>query len=79
MNPDPNGHGLTLNISESSNALDLALAQDVASWFRLKSMDAKKIIADVVNAVRTWRGEAEGLRLSRHSQERMRAAFLHGS
>ena len=75
INPDPNGHGLKLNISESDNAQDLALVTDVAPWFRVKPTDASNIIRDVVSAVKTWRSEANELRISAHAQERMAGAF----
>jgi serine/threonine-protein kinase HipA len=75
MNPDPNGHGLKLNISESDNAQDLALARDVAPWFRVKSADAANIIQEVLHAVKTWPREANDLRISTGAQERMACAF----
>ena len=75
MNPVATGGGLTLNISETDNAQDLALARDVAKLFRLTPKRANEIIADVVAAVRGWRVEAKKLGLSRGAQDRMAAAF----
>lgn len=75
INPDPNGHGLKLNISESDNTQDLALAMTVAPWFRLKLTEATKIIQEIVSIVKTWRSEANGLRISCSAQDRMESAF----
>ena len=36
LNPDPDGTGLSLNISETDNALSFDLALEVAPFFRLK-------------------------------------------
>jgi len=75
MNPVATAGGLTLNVSETDNAQDLALARDVAKLFRLTSKRASEIIADVITAVRVWRVEAKKLGLSRSDQDRMAAAF----
>lgn len=40
VNPFPDGTGLTLNISEDDNSLDLKLALSVASYFRLRPAEA---------------------------------------
>ena len=52
INPVATGMGLSLNISESDNSLDLALATDVREYFRLSADRAADIIADVCNAVK---------------------------
>ena len=44
MNPNPNGAGLKLNISAHDNSLDLNLATEVASFFRLTNHQAATII-----------------------------------
>ena len=75
MNPDPTGDGLTLDISESDNAQDLALVRDVAVHFRLKAARADAIIGEVRTAVRTWRQVAAKAGLARPAQERMARAF----
>jgi len=75
MNPVATAGGLTLNVSETDNAQDLALARDVAPLFRLTPKRANEIIAEVIRAVRGWRAEAKRRGLSRSAQERMAPAF----
>jgi serine/threonine protein kinase HipA of HipAB toxin-antitoxin module len=45
INPNPMGHGLTLNISDADNAQDLELAKEVAQFFRISAhqCEAKKL------------------------------------
>ena len=75
LNPIPYGRGLTLNISETDNALDLQLALEVAPFFRLLPHQADAIIAEVRGAVRNWRAVATDYHLSREEQEMMANAF----
>jgi serine/threonine-protein kinase HipA len=75
MNPVAHGNGLTLNISQTDNAQDLALALDVAVHFRVKPARAKVIIHEVTTAVRGWRREAKRAGISRAEQDRMADAF----
>lgn len=77
MNPDPDGAGLRLNISETDNTQDLELALEVAPYCRVKSSRAKQIIDVVVRAVARWREVAKAHGISRDEQERMAAAFEH--
>jgi len=75
LNPDPNGTGLALNISELDNALDLNLARQVAPYFRLEKPAAETIIAEVAEAVSQWRAVATHHAISRAEQSRMQSAF----
>lgn len=75
LNPVPFGRGLTLNISEMENALDLQLALEVAPFFRLALAQAELVMAEVVAAVRGWRAVAVRYQLSREEQELMANAF----
>jgi serine/threonine-protein kinase HipA len=75
VNPVPTSGGLTLNISETDNAQDLALVREVAALFRIAPKRADAIIAEVVAAVRGWRAEAKALGLSRTEQDRVEPAF----
>lgn len=75
LNPVATAGGLTLNVSETDNAQDLALARDVARLFRLTAKRANEIIAEVVAAVGGWRVEAKKQGLSRSAQDRMATAF----
>ena len=76
LNPVPYGRGLTLNISETENALDPQLALEVAPFFRLDLPQAELVMAEVVAAVRGWRAVAVRHQLSREEQELMANAFL---
>jgi serine/threonine-protein kinase HipA len=75
MNPVETGTGLTLNITETDNALDLDLALSVCEYFRLKKSHAKKIIEKVKAEVRQWRNVAEHYHIGRAEQELMTRAF----
>jgi len=75
LNPVEDGDGLSLNISETDNTQDLALARDVAKHFRLKPGDADVIVEEVVSVVRAWRDEAAAAGLPRAEQDRMARAF----
>lgn len=69
LNPNEQGQGLSLNITEHDNALDLSLALDVAKYFRLTERRAQQVIHDVQTAVRQWDQRAAHLGISR--SERM--------
>ena len=75
LNPVATAGGLTLNVSETDNAQDLALARDVAGLFRLVPKRANAVLAEVISVVRGWRAEAKKQGLSRSAQDRMAAAF----
>ncbi len=75
LNPVATGDGLTLNVSETDNAQDLALAHEVAPYFRLKPQRAREIELDVINAVASWREVATAASVSRTSQAAMAPAF----
>lgn len=75
LNPVPTGTGLTLNISEDDNSINLDLALSVAPFFRLKAAEAKAIANDVAEAVRQWRIVAKGVGLGNAEINEMEAAF----
>jgi serine/threonine-protein kinase HipA len=75
LNPDPTGTGLSLNISETDNALSFGLAMEVAPYFRLKQPAAEAILREVKDAVGTWKKQASDLGIARTEQEIMAAAF----
>lgn len=75
MNPNPDGDGLTLNISESDNSQDLELVRDVAKHFRVKPRQADAILGEVLASVGTWREEAKRARIPRAAHDRMAHAF----
>jgi serine/threonine-protein kinase HipA len=75
MNPNPKGMGLKLNISAHDNSLDLSLASQVASFFRLTNDKAATIIQSTVDVVSNWKSIATKYKISREEQERMSPAF----
>lgn len=75
MNPNEFATGLSLNISEISNALDYDLAMDVAPFFRLKSERANVILKKIKNEVSSWRHVAAEYGISKQEQIRMEKCF----
>ncbi len=68
-------NGLTLNISENDNSLNLDLAREVSVFFRLKEKEAEVIIDETIHAVSQWRDIAISLQITREEQELMSTAF----
>lgn len=75
INPNENGTGLKLNISENDNALDINLALEVCEYFRLDKKKASGIIKIIKNSVSNWRAVANSLSISKTEQELMAKAF----
>jgi len=75
INPVETGTGLKLNISDSDNALNLDLAMEVHTFFRLTEAKALEIIEENKNAVRNWRKIASQFGISNAEQELKSKAF----
>jgi len=75
INPNPKGTGLKLNILTHDNSLDLDLAIEVASFFRLTHTQASSIIQNTINVLSNWKQIASKYRISRDEQDRMSMAF----
>lgn len=75
MNPFPDGTGLTLNISDDDNSLDLDLVRSVITYFRVSNHKAEAIIEQVLNAVCNWRKIAVKIGLPKREQDLMERAF----
>jgi serine/threonine-protein kinase HipA len=75
INPNEYGKGLSLNISDTDNSLDLNLAMEAAGFFRISDTTAHKIIKQVITAVSGWKKVATKYKISTAEQERMAAAF----
>ncbi|MDZ7771722.1 MAG: HipA domain-containing protein [Balneolaceae bacterium] len=75
LNPEPAGIGLTLNINERENALDLDLVREVAPHFRLDEGEANSIIQKMEKEVGAWRDLAASRGISREEIALMRPAF----
>lgn len=75
MNPVPDSSGLSLNIDESDNALNLDLVRSVAPYFRVKDAEATLIISRVADVVGHWSDLATSLGINRAEQGDMADAF----
>jgi serine/threonine-protein kinase HipA len=76
INPEPFGHGLSLNISESDNSLEFDLCMDVCEYFRWKKAEATKEIERIIQNVITWEKIAKEMNLPGTEIEIMRNAFI---
>ncbi len=78
INPNEFGSGLSLNISETENSLDIELAYEVADLFRVKKSTADAIVAKVGKAIMNWQKLTKAFGISKAEQDRMAAAFEKG-
>jgi len=77
MNPEPESHGMAINITETSNAIDLDAARQVAGYFRLTSKRMESIISEVLAATSQWQKTASQFGLSKSEIEVLKKAFSH--
>lgn len=75
INPIQTSAGLSLNISENDNSLDLDLAMEVAKFFRLDDNRAQEIIREVTDVVKDWRLVAKKYGISSAECELKARAF----
>lgn len=75
INPIETGTGLSLNITDSENTLDLELAMVVREFFRLSDDRATDIISEVTSAVQDWQVVAKKYGIPRVEQELKSQAF----
>jgi serine/threonine-protein kinase HipA len=75
VNPFPDGTGLTLNISDDDNSLDLDLVRSVTQYFRVSDQQANEIIEQILGAIRNWRKIALRVGLPKREQDLMERAF----
>jgi len=75
INPDPTGTGLSLNISDVDNSVNLELALEVAEYFRLDNAEAVFIMDAVKQAVIKWPDIANEFGIPHAEQQMMKAAF----
>jgi serine/threonine-protein kinase HipA len=68
---------LTTAINEDDTTASLDLAFQVAPYFELKDVEARKIAGDVARGVANWRREASRHGLSKTEIDRMASAFDH--
>jgi len=77
MNPNEKGNGLTLNISEKDNALDLDIAMDVAVYFGLSKTTSSYIIDSITTEVSKWNVYAKKYNIPSSERDLMKKAFSH--
>lgn len=75
INPVETGTGLSLNISEKDNALDLGLAREVAPYFRVSEKRANEIINVIKKSINQWKALAEKYGVSKSERNSMAKAF----
>jgi serine/threonine-protein kinase HipA len=75
INPNESRTGLSLNINESDNSLDLNLAFEVAEYFRVNKNRAVEIVETTKKAVSDWRIYGKKFGISKEEQELMSSAF----
>ena len=75
MNPDKFSSGLSLNISENNNSLDVNLAIEVASYFRLNKQKAEDITQKILKSIGQWRKIASHYKIPKSEQDSMAKAF----
>ncbi len=75
INPSIERDELTLAINETETACDVEIARSAHKLYALSLKEADGLIAEVAAAVRSWREEAEGLRIRRSEQDAMASAF----
>jgi serine/threonine-protein kinase HipA len=75
INPNEYGRGLSLNITDADNSLNVDIAIEVCSYFRLTQKDAKQIINKISAVVNGWNKLANEYKISKSEQERMSVAF----
>jgi serine/threonine-protein kinase HipA len=75
LNPNENGTGLKLNISENDNSLDIDLVMEVSNYFKLTTEKANHIRIEMNAMTKEWNVIAKKIGLSNHEREMMRNAF----
>lgn len=75
MNPNPKGTGLSLNISDDDNSLNLGLCLEVAPLFRWKAGEANDFIQTAKKIIGSWEKKAESLSIPHAERTLMAPAF----
>lgn len=75
MNPNKDGAGLHLFISEDDNSLSLDLARETAKYYRIPDNRAKEIISKIKASVVTWSKVAEKIGIAKSEIQSMETAF----
>ncbi len=75
MNPNETGTGLTLNITEHSNILDISLVMDTAPHYSIKSKEAVQILKEMSAIVSGWQYVAKKHGLGNAEIAQIKPAF----
>ena len=75
INPNQDGTGLSLNISEDDNSLDFNLCLEVAEYFRWTLKEAKVYITRVQKEISKWNLLAKELQIPNNQINYMASAF----
>ncbi len=75
INPVEYATGLSLNISENDNSLNLELAKEAAPYFRLSAKKTNEIINNILSFVKDWRKVADKYDIPKSEQNKMKNAF----
>ncbi len=75
MNPNEMGNGLTLNISENNNELDITLALETAYLYQLKNERAAGILKEMRLQLSNWRSVAKKFGIGKSEIEQTKRAF----
>ena len=75
MNPNEFGAGLTLNISDNNNELDIELALQTAHLYQLKRDSAVKILKQLSLEISNWRSIAKKFGIGNSEIELTKRAF----
>ena len=75
INPNEQGTGLSLNISDNDNSLEYDLALEVAEYFRVDKDKAQKTVEDIKKKIGDWKTIAGKYNISKTEQLMMEKAF----
>jgi serine/threonine-protein kinase HipA len=75
MNPNENGTGLTLNISENDNELSIDLVMSVAGYFNLDEVKSNSIFGEMKAIISTWNDIAQKLGIPKKERQVIGKAF----
>jgi serine/threonine-protein kinase HipA len=75
INPSIDKNGLSLNIDQYDNSLDIDLAITVGANFQLEINEMNRIIDEVLSSVANWKKIAKDIGINPLEQEIMESAF----
>lgn len=75
LNPNEFGTGLSININEFDNSLDLKLAIEIAPYFKISDTEVNSLIKKIKSVINDWRKIATIYKIPKSEQERMERAF----